>query len=156
MSKRPFRFPRGEFEGELITRLAVKTLFKIVANDGSYADKAMEEIKRRKIKRPMIVVSDHAVNQASTRLWELYRLGMDKGEGIVDWLLRLCESALQLGTPDPHGEITTADGGKCIRYFYQALIFLFTSQTKLPVLITVMTQDEDQGDRRKKRIEVTY
>lgn len=136
LDTRGIRLNFGKYVGELITRVPVGYLLWIVNNDAPMVDYASAELERRGTTFPKIGISGHAVDRASLRLfWKHYLPTRKSGEGLNSWLIRTSEQALSKGS---------RNGSKIT---YKGLIYVFSTDTKWPVLMSIMLRNG--GVRRK-------
>jgi len=91
------RIDFGRHRGQPYTRAPIAYLRWMIDCGHSRADVAKAELQRRGIALvdEPIVISGHAVDSASLRVWRLYRsTRLDKKEGLNSWLIRVCTEAM--------------------------------------------------------------
>ena len=86
---------------------------------------AQAELDRRGTVTPTMDISGHAIDRASTKLWQMFLSRPDKDTGIYTWLEGLARDALSNGVGD--GEART----------YNGITFIFQMDCEWPVLKSV-------------------
>jgi len=122
------RISFGVHEGTLITRVPKAYLLWMVNNNTPQAAEARDELDRRGDIMPDVQVSAHAVNAASLRamdVWKVTRSSPD--EGIYSWLQRMTLLALERGVEQGNG-----------RYRYGGLEYSIEMGVEFPVLKTII------------------
>lgn len=144
-----FRFPFGKFKGVLITRVPLGYLRWCVRTDHqAFKRPAEKELARREalLDDAIVVISDHAINRASTRTLGFYTLDSKPEEGIHSWLSRKAVEAL---------DSAEADGfpiKENMRVEYQNIVWIFGMSHVLPVLISLW----NLGDKEEDLCNVPY
>ncbi len=137
---------RGRFAGKPINRVPASFLRSLIFRQKAEADIAKAELERRGSMLPEMDISSHAVNRASTRLYERYlstRKPASRGdtdpEGLWNWLYRIAHSALYSGTQ--------VDG----KIHHKGLVFIFKFDGDWPVLKSVMENRRAKGRREARK-----
>ena len=135
---RGVRVDFGKYSGKLFTRVPVRYLRWMVANDIGQSEYAEAELKRRGSILPTVKMTGHAINQASLDLLRKFWRGPDiiirgrDNEGIYSWLVRISENALAKGTKkEDNSQDSTI-------YYYRGLKLVFELNRAMPVLKTIM------------------
>lgn len=137
---------RGRFAGKPINRVPASYLRDLVVKRKPEADVARAELARRGSVIPEMDISPHAINRASTRLYERYQSSRQPArdsdtdpEGLWNWLYRLAHKALRSGTQ--------VDG----KIHHKGLVFIFKFDGEWPVLKSVMENRRAKGRREARK-----
>jgi len=118
--------PKDGKEGELFTRLPVGYLRWMINEGTKQANIAKAEFERRGDTMPKIELSRHAIDNASIRVWKIFRSQSRKGEGICSWLERETLDAIENGIR--HGD----------KIHHKGMRFVIAEGEEFPTLKTVM------------------
>lgn len=138
-----FRFPFGKFQGVAITRVPLNYLRWCVRQEHqAFKGPAERELSRRDslLDDAIVVIADHAINRASTRLIGFYMNDSEPDEGLHSWLQRKAIAAL---------DAAETDGYKVrenMRVEYQNVVWIFGMSHVLPVLISVWNLGDKEED----------
>ena len=121
----------GKHKGILYTRIPVHYLLWMVNENTQCAEIAEAELKRRGTTTPECEISAHAINRASLRCLNIYRMYHLEDEGLHTWLCRMTMEAIENDKKDRKG-----------RFLYTGMKLVIITEGELyPTLKTVMPKN---------------
>lgn len=121
----------GKYKGMPWTRVPISYLKWLVNEKTQYAEKAMDEIKRRGTEaKSDIEISNHAIDRVSLRCLDTWRGDAKNGEGLYTWLNRVVSEAIQ------------DDGKKSSRIVYKGMVLIIAYGDLYPTLLTIYNSGE--------------
>ena len=98
----------GKHRGVRLVHVPVNYLLWMANTEGSHAEMAQAELRRRGTMLPTFDISGHAIDRASLYCFDLYRNSRIQSEGLHAWLARLGAEALT-HEPDDKGRTHYAE-----------------------------------------------
>lgn len=122
----------GKHKGELFTRLPRSYLVWMINQEAPQWEIAKAEFYRRGDTMPKVEVSNHAINNASLRVLDIWQATREPDEGLYSWLERMtleavAQGAMICGTAKSSGKI-----------HYKRMKLVVSEGAEFPVLKTIM------------------
>ena len=117
----------GKHKGTLITRVPLSYLKWMINANTLMSDYAKAEFKRRGDTMPQVELSGHAIDNASLKVFKIWKEDRKLDEGLYTWLQRTTLEALTHGHELKNGKIK-----------YKGMKLVIEKGEEFPVLKTIM------------------